>query len=415
MKTLLSPHAARLTATILLALQLLATPSGEAKGADSQTPARLSPLAEKLVREAYAGFGDQPPLDHHAHILGTGEGHWGNWVNPTMRSPRHPIPYGKFLIYARSSGISRMDRAESQYLARLLALIGGLPLPGTFALLAFDHHYLPDGTIDRQRTEFYVDNAYVFALAEQHPQLFVPVMSVHPYRPDALAELERWAAKGGRMVKWLPNAMGIDPADRRCLPFYHKMRELNLTLLTHGGDEMAVESGTNQELGDPERLRLPLDQGVRVIVAHCASLGGKLVVENGRKVEKSYFEIFVEMLGEPRYDGLLYGDISALTQANRARHTLPRILEDTSLQRRLVNGSDYPLPAVPALTSTRKLQRLGLLSADERRALDEIRRHNPLLFDFVLKRTLHAPGSGRRLAPQIFRALPGLVGEGSTS
>ena len=53
-------------------------------------------------------------------------------------------------------------------------------------------------------------NEYVFKLAEKHSELFVPNISVNPYRPDALAELEKWAMLGARVVKWLPNAIGID-------------------------------------------------------------------------------------------------------------------------------------------------------------------------------------------------------------
>ena len=85
--------------------------------------------------------------------------------------------------------------------------------------------------------EFYVPNEYVFALAAEHPRLFEPVISVNPYCPDALEELAKWAGRGGRMVKWLPNAMGIDPADELCDPFYRRMKELDLVLLSHGGEE----------------------------------------------------------------------------------------------------------------------------------------------------------------------------------
>jgi len=70
-------------------------------------------------------------------------------------------------------------------------------------------------------------------LRNKRPDLFEPVISVNPYRPDALAELERGAKRGARMVKWLPNAMGMDPSDELCDPFYQKMKELNLILLSH--------------------------------------------------------------------------------------------------------------------------------------------------------------------------------------
>ena len=73
----------------------------------------------------------------------------------------------------------------------------------------------------------------------------------------------------------------------------------------------------------------------------------------------------------------------------------------------VVNGIDYPLPAINIVIRTRSLQRAGFVSNKERLALNEIYKANPLLFDFVLKRTLHAPGSDRKLRKEIFTALPG--------
>ncbi len=368
----------------------------------------FSPPAQKLIGDAYQGFDTLPPVDHHTHILGLGENHSGNFVNPDMLSLRHPLRHLKFKVYMQAAGIKNPDRADSEYLDRLIELASALPVHGKFCLLAFDKHYRPDGTPDLQKTEFYVANDYVFSLAEKYPDLFIPVMSVHPYRQDALSELEKWAGKGGKMIKWLPNTMGMDPADPQCIAYYQKMKELNLTLLSHGGDEKAVEAEEYQDLGDPLRLKLPLDMGVKVVVAHCASLGTKAYKDaSGLEVKKTYFEVFVEMLQDPEYDGLLFGDISAITQANRTGTPLATILMNENIQKRLVNGSDYPLPAINIVIRTRSLQRSGFISNKERLALNEIYKANPLLFDFVLKRTLHAPGSDRKLRKEIFTALPG--------
>ena len=43
-----------------------------------------------------------------------------------------------------------------------------------------------------------------------------------------------------------------------------------------------------------------------------------------------------------------------------------------------------------------------MITADERGYLNEIYRYNPLLFDFVLKRTIRHPDTGRRLPGNIF-------------
>jgi mannonate dehydratase len=65
-----------------------------------------------------------------------------------------------------------------------------------------------------------------------------------------------------------------------------------------------------------------------------------------------------------------------------------------------LNGSDYPLPGVLPLTSPADLAARDLLPASAVPLLEEIRQHNPLLFDFVLKR--HLSWQGRRFAAGIF-------------
>ena len=78
------------------------------------------------------------------------------------------------------------------------------------------------------------------------------------------------------------------------------------------------------------------------------------------------------------------------------------ILEREDLHERRVNGSDYPLPAVNVLIRTKPLVKRGYIEPDERDNLNEIYDYNPLLFDFVLKRTLRLPGTNRRLPAAIF-------------
>ena len=75
---------------------------------------------------------------------------------------------------------------------------------------------------------------------------------------------------------------------------------------------------------------------------------------------------------------------------------------------RLVNGSDYPLPAINSLIWTRSLVRSGFITAEERQSLNEIYDYNPLLFDFVLKRTMRHPETKQKLATSVFMENPGL-------
>jgi mannonate dehydratase len=223
---------------------------------------------------------------------------------------------------------------------------------------------------------------------------------VHPWRADALDELDRCAAAGAVGVKWLPNAMGIDPASPRCDAFYARLAALGLPLLTHTGEEQAVEAEELQALGNPLRLRRALDAGVTVIAAHCASLGEGEDLDAapdgaGARPRRSCYELFLRLLGEERHAGRLFGDISATTQFNRCEPVLADLLGRPELHPRLVNGSDYPLPAIDPLIRTGKLVGLGLLDPDERPALDELFDYDPLTFDFVLKRRLRLVRDGR--------------------
>jgi len=398
-RTKLRALPARLLAP-LLSLGLLLAPCALAAGS---RPGTLSAPAQALVDKAYSGLDPAAPLvDYHAHMIGTGH---GCEVNPAMLDPRHPFRRLAAQVYLHAGGVRDLARFDDQYVARLRALALGFGRPVKLHILAFDHFYRPDGTMDRARSEFYVPNERVIALAEQYPDLFEPVLSVHPYRSDALAELDKGAAKGAHYVKWLPNAMGIDPMDPRCDPFYRRMAELGLVLLTHAGTERAVNSPDAQALGNPLRLRRALDAGVKVIVAHCASLGRNPDLDHPGKTADN-FDLFLRMMGEERYRGLLFADISAMTQVNRMPVPMLTILRRPDLQDRLVNGSDYPLPAVNALIWTRQMVGFGLITARERKALNEIFQVNPLLFDFVLKRTVRDPRTGRSLPPGLFLAHP---------
>src|SRR5713101_6432950 len=357
---------------------------------------RSTPAAD-LMKRAFDDVDPRRLVDYHTHVVGVGAGGTGNLVNPAMRSRRRPLKYLKFLVYLSAAGIKDLENADREFVLRLADQARHIADHGKYRLLAFDKHYTTDGTVNAEKTEFYTANEHVFNLAAEFPDLFLPTMSVHPYRADALEELARWAGRGVKVVKWLPNAMGIDPSDPRCDPFYRSMRELGVVLLSHAGEEKAVEAEEDQRLGNPLHLRRPLDHGVKVIAAHCAGLGENPDLDHPDRRLVPNFHLFMRLMEQKRYEGLLFGDISAMTQRNRLGVPLTTILERTDLHARLVNGSDYPLPAINIVISTGALARAGYITRAERTGLNEIYDYNPLLFDFVLKRTMTVPGAGQRL------------------
>ena len=75
----------------------------------------------------------------------------------------------------------------------------------------------------------------------------------------------------------------------------------------------------------------------------------------------SNFSLFARLMNDRRFEGLLFGDISAVIQRNRRASVLKALLETEDWHERLVNGSDYPLPGVVPLISLRKLRARGFL------------------------------------------------------
>ncbi len=361
----------------------------------------VSPGAYDLVKKAMADIEPGSLCDYHVHIIGLDKKDGQTWVNPRMFSWLHPFERFKTLSFMKSSGIGDLDKADPHYVGRLVQLIRSFEGHGKLHILALDYYHNPDGTKDLAKSEFYTSNSYIYELSQTYPDIFVPAVSIHPYRKDALEVLEKWGKKGVRFVKWLPNAQGINAADPRIDPYYSIMKKYNMVLLTHAGMEMAVKSRSDQRLGNPLLFRRPLDMGVKVIMAHCASLGRDKDLDNPGKKAKS-FDLFLRLMDDPKYEGLLFGEISGITQFNRMPGPVMTLLERQDLHHRLINGSDYPLPAINIVIQTRSLVKHGLITKEERKLLNEIYKYNPILFDFVVKRTIRKPGTGEMLPANVF-------------
>jgi uncharacterized protein len=367
----------------------------------------LSEAAKALIERAWQGLAPAQVLDGHVHVVGLGVGGTGCAVSPRARSWAHPAERLKFEVYLSAAGVSDEADADAQYVAALTRA-ADTARHGRFLLFAFDQAYADDGQVLLRESEFFTPNWYVSQLARARPDLFVAAASVHPYRRDAVDALEEAVAAGAVAVKWLPNAMNIDPSSAQCDAFYAALERLKVPLISHAGEEKAVHAEERQRLGNPLHLRRPLEKGVTVVVAHCASLGENPDLDNPSGAWVDNFDLFVRLMREPQWQGRLFGEISAVTLVNRVGPPLLQLLRDASLASRLVNGSDYPLPAINALLQTRPLVSLGLLTEDERAALNEIDAHNPLLYDFALKRTLALREGAveKRFLPSTFTLRP---------
>ena len=262
----------------------------------------------------------------HCHIAGIGAGGSGCFVSPRLQHN------WRFKIYLHSFGVTEKELSQSGDSLvgdRISESLAQSKYVSRAVLLALDGVVDAKGNLDTNRTEVYVPNEFVAETAARHTNLLFGA-SVNPYRRDALARLE-WAKKHGAvLVKWIPPIMDIDPADPRLIPFYKKLVELKLPLLSHTGKEKSF-SRSDEEWGDPEKLRLPLSLGVTVVAAHIASS------------EKYHGERGPDRLARlMREFPNLYTDISALTQINRPG-SLKEALTRPEFSGRLVYGTDFPL------------------------------------------------------------------------
>ena len=352
-----------------------------------------------LVRAAWQGIASENVWDCHTHLIGVGDTA-GTWINPAMDQLTHPLQYAQKRFFLNAGCASEHD-TDASYIARIRELRAAGLQRAKLMLLAFDYTYDRNGQRLQSASSFHTANDYASNVAKKHPDAFEWIASVHPYRRDALAALDQVAQTGARAIKWLPSSMGIDPAAPVCKPYYRKLQTLNLPLLSHAGEERAVHGAGKQEFGNPLLLRHALDEGVRVIVAHCASMGESADLDRGANAGPiDNFALFTRMMDQPQYFGRLFGDISAVTQSNRAPVAIAKLIERSDWHPRLLNGSDYPLPGVMPLFSLRQLENLGLLATQHREPLTQIRKHNPLLFDFVLKRSLRS--RGKALSQSVF-------------
>jgi mannonate dehydratase len=176
-------------------------------------------------------------------------------------------------------------------------------------------------------------------------------------------------------------------------------------LLSHAGAEHAARGANLEHLNNPLRLRRPLDAGVRVIVAHCASLGTGRDLDRGPDgPEVANFALFARVFDDAVHRDRIYADISAVTLTNRDPTVIETLLARTDWHARLLNGSDYPLPGIPPLVSLNAFVERGLLEPEAVPVLRAIRNHSALLFDLVLKRSLAR--NALRLPASVFETRP---------
>jgi predicted TIM-barrel fold metal-dependent hydrolase len=103
----------------------------------------------------------------------------------------------------------------------------------------------PNQALAGRPTQIRASNDAVIALAAKHPYM-MPIVTVHPYDgPAAVAELERVAARGIKVLKLHPHTQKFDPVDPRVLTLVRRSGDLGV---------IALIDNANILPGDSEKL-----------------------------------------------------------------------------------------------------------------------------------------------------------------
>lgn len=352
---------------------------------------KLPPTLEKheVILSALEGIDTTQMWDGHVHLIGLGDTDSEIFVNSNYQNVFDIKKYIQFRFYLNASCLQPGISVDEAFVNRLKTL--KLGRGSRLILLAFDYSYDEQGQRLLDQTAFHTPNSYAAEIHKQSPQHFEWLASIHPYRKDSIEALKQAVFDGALGVKWLPQAMNINPDSPLCDPFYEAMAHWDIPLLCHCGDESAVHAANiqAQAYGNPLLVRRALNHGVKVVIAHCASLG------------KNNFELFTQLMEEPRYEGLLFGDISAMSLVNRDdMPALKTVISRKEWHSRLLYGSDYPLPGIIPLISLKYLQEQQFITAEQANVLAQLRQHNPLLFNFVLNR--HLKVENQQFSPIVF-------------
>lgn len=301
-------------------------------------------------------------FDGHVHLVGNGLGGSGCWLR--LGGVWHRV-LGEAMrrTIGLEAKVSARDFDES-FVAHLAVMVAKSSLDAVL-LLAQDEVYDEDGA-RMDFGSFHVPNDHLLKVCAGNPA-FVPAVSIHPGRKDALEELERCLVAGARALKLLPNCQNVNCELPQYDEFWRRMAAAGLPFLCHTGGEMTVPV-IHRAYQDPRILRRPLELGVTVIAAHCAG--------NSHFLDRNYFGELLRLMEEfPR----LYADTSALNSPIRSG-VLRQVLA-SGRRERFLHGSDFPVPVGALWVRLR-----GLISTAQWREAGRI--PNLLERDAYLKRAM---------------------------
>jgi hypothetical protein len=219
-------------------------------------------------------------------------------------------------------------------------------------LLGLDALYSPNsGKIDKKRTDLWVSNRFLSSkVKELNDQLvkendpkkrekrFYWGASVSPNRIDWREEMEFVVNDPNAvLMKLIPSVQHINLRDPKHKNYYELLAKKQMPLLCHVGPEYSFPEGIREKERDNFRfLDKPLEYGVTVIAAHCATP----VFPIDKDETKEFYAFMKSANSGSKIQ--LWGDTSAFSLLTRIP-ILEEIL-DTFAPEWLVHGSDFPIP-----------------------------------------------------------------------
>jgi predicted TIM-barrel fold metal-dependent hydrolase len=219
-------------------------------------------------------------------------------------------------------------------------------------LLGLDALYDPEtGKLDEVKTDLWVSNRF---LAKKVRELNDRLMednklkkggkkffwgaSVSPNRKDWREEMEFVVSDPNAvLMKLIPSVQHVNLRDPRHKEYYESLARNKMPLLCHVGPEYSFPEGIRGRERDNFRfLDKPLEYGVTVIAAHCAT--PVFPIDKNETIEFGAFMRRANWGGRIQ----LWGDTSAFSLLTRIP-ILKEIL-DTFPAEWLVHGSDFPIP-----------------------------------------------------------------------
>lgn len=367
-----------------------------------------------------------PIVDWHANVMGFGlsqKSPSGIKINVAAMEGRGSkgLPRGPLSKYYRAFTsefplvqgrlpvtVREPAAADANYLHRLLAISKHINPTTLHCLHALDNVYDKKGALVPELTLLHVPNEYVWVQAIDNPDSFFPGFSIHPYRKDAVAQLESWATKTAEaglplVIVWHPSVMGIDLLSDRAAKFYQALAQYTHAILYVSIGEETHMPDPNPEFGNPLALRAPLDAGLIVMAGSCG-LDGK---SEDTDMEKnpalvSNWSLFYRLFESDKYKDTLFGCLTTFTSTSSPAGIAAVLLRDPSTHNRLAYGSNYPAPELKDRYASVRLSRfLSSKKSDKelQAEFEALQALNPVLADIIIKRSISAPGTADSESP----------------